>query len=1649
MRDQQTQKPYHLFKGMIQLVTFDFEKLFFQFNKEFHAFSESGWSLEAKTRGLFIDLSQVRWVELGAAAQTVLLVESAKLEGLKIYISLPLKKLSKGESEFLTRRTKISDEEFHKKTELFEGLRLSRELARNYLTTIQFQRAIDCPHVEIGEVTFLDDYPFESGESVGIVGIEESSSQEILKTMKRPEEVGYKFLIPLTWINVNEHDSNLDFIENKFTEILSQSDRGLDSIDAQAIKNVIINELLKNVKQHTSRNFALMGVALQPSKILFTDYFISCERNFIDNIHNLNTNYISIYFGDSGNGLCKKLNEAYKNASLNEKNTDYNIIKWSFNKWSTSKLDETIRGTKGLYRILRIINKYNGLMTIRTAKENAGFQKGGNVNSEFIFEEEKKVKNHLSWFPGTFLKMIFTPFKELTKFNISFTQNKNYKDYTWTTKTICLDSTKPSNTFKNDLSVKRIFKETKDNFLFLIDSQNSKLKNLDDIEEAIKNHLIYLSEARHPNGVIVYGFPGGWEKIESIVNSVNSMIQEKRFKTDIYAEAEHPDKEEIFDTVLVLGENRQYCWIGDDNDIMDCLNELYQSDYSEKNISELKAYNKLDLNRKTKVLQYFFSDDALVSLENNKILRYNFIGLKPHLSSKIHIRLNKISSAESKKFFYISPNLRKVKHWVNIENLIQEDLQRYALVLSIALKELIKDLPNNLSNYKILIDSHSSFKLAVEFSNWMGIPPKNIIIFNDEVDGKLPKRNPIFEEKDNVLILTTIISTKETAKRSIKAIIRDLANPIAVLSIINQSVDDPIRIWDIVIPVASLVNNVNFEITSEEISNLSFTPIYKSPIGYSDELFEEADDDDDDLYELIKNQKALHFNHLGKENGRHFTFYLNATRLLNNEVQSENLIYNKFNLRIEEWLNQSNENKFDIWRPAGDFKLLDPLNKISNKIYLHFTLLEGYSCNHVLEIKKSTNFGEWTFINPDENFEISSGNVVIIDWGSLTGNTIQQLLTLAVNAGYRKILVCVLFSQLPQKEEQFLKKIRQIDGFKLLKKNELFASTEVEKITADVSINFFYKLTLNNYESIDCPVCEQIHSLREFEIKSKHMANFNLSRREMLKIKDRDKTDLEPKDFYDSELDIDIILEMFKFRKLLEYSLLFTRKREELKNYLDKLLEGINEEKKNSKSNIYAVLFFLSVEIMWMQKPPLMFHSIRKILTQIAKTIAIWPIEESKKYFSDEQSIIRYKFAAISVLRSSNKVEFINSFDKIFLSSKNSDSYSNCLTQNLFFHTYSYIKKEYHKSHKHLDTVINNLSSIVLQNDLPTNIKQVIIYLKSYTEKRKFEFYIPTHSKMSIFSSFKKEIIENYGSSYKHNNVSDDFMEVKPVDYIEILTKFYKKDSTFQNIQQVTESPGFINWLNNVDKRWSDVASYLNRVVINHFGKLDNLLNSRSFSSIDTEFSLFIKQLLSEKKLFGVNDELTLQINEIISNPSILSDKKNFDRYMKTWDLYNQSFMYINKNSISLSCPLLRIAEQTPSKLFERINKAIIESRKIATLEKIKINFENYEIEEIMVFFPDNQLKHFLDQVFKYNLFTHHIEGEPINVKFDYIFEETENLILKIISTGTQPRKKNIGGLNNFIAEFALFDGHLNYEYDTFKKQFEIEIKLLIWENGI
>lgn len=1687
-------EPFHFIKGIKKLIPTIFESKYqdiFNPKKKYSFLNLEAWGKELVGRCLIIDLSQVTWVDFGAAAQLTLLIEWTQKKNINVTILLPFTRLSQGEKRHLSELEHINPEAYTEKKILFRSFVKRRRNALNYLENIGFIEAVKCNHITNSQVNFDYEYEFQADREKGkkkTEGIEylKRERQESEQDIKDPKELGYKNLIPLSWIDKSGKSDYFKDYESLINKILTNAERGIEHIDAKTIINVILSELTKNVAEHANTTHALIGAALQTTNALNNEFHLECEREFFKWFKSSKSNYIAIYFGDTGQGLINTLKKAKKKPTSVITDTDY--IHWSFDKWSTSKENEPIRGTKGLYRINRIINKYDGLVTIRTSNTIAGFQKGG-----YIVSNEIISKKTYALFPGTFLRLHLVPFKEIIKLNINphyIQTDTGEKKYLWLTKFIELTSVQIDENSFNKEKIQNYFTLNQShkkitNLLLILQIDTEKINSLELKKEIFKKVFFNLSHVRHPGAIVLYiiGKPHNlsWDLIELEADSQNCI---KKFEKESQ-EIEHYSNEEVHDPVLILGEKRQFCWVGVENKLfLDALNKLYGSSQKSINLEDIIEKDKSTSEVITRLKQFFAGEEALAYLneKNNINLRFNFRDLKEYYIDKLTQYIHELKeSNKPSKDYYLTPNLKLVKNWININDILKDkdraETFGYAFVLSTLFEEHFpkQNYEPKSKPLKILIDNYECYELAVEFGKFNGIPIERIIKLYEEVDGRLPRRTAIFDEKDRVIILTTIISTRETILRSIKTILRDKAKPIVVISLIDFNKNDNNKntyeaVWGNKVRVISLYNEIT-DIQSHSKIEPTFyiEPFTNKKIKATDFEHDEKNQNTKFPERLIEECDALHFNHVGKENGRHFTFYLSAKRLLEKNIISDDsskafvTILERYKKEINDWLAKENIKDFEIWKISYEIKHAHPASVISYKLEAQYKS----QCKGIVNIQRSGAFGEMNYSLPF-NYNSKSKNIIFIDWGTMTGKTIQQVINLTPGIEKTNVLCCILFNQLPYNEHVFLSKLSQL--LENIEKpindqgqQKLFIELKQTKPSiseSKISIKFLYDLPLFFYEQVECPVCEHRQALREFVIQAEYMDDFFDKRKEILKIKDRKITDEKPVDFYGEDenhrMSSKQIIKMFEFKLLLKNALTSTHYRNEVRKKILKITDNesneLDNQRKDIDSDLYAILYFLSVEIMWMQKPPLSFKLLREEITKMALAIATWDIQEMKQINgSRDELIIRYKFSAISVLRSSDKVSFINNIENIFKSTYyNEDRVSMSLSQNLFYHIHSYLKRKYHQDKNQLEKIISQLNSILEKYNLPGGILFVVQYLRFFSEQKKIEL---TYGELDIYETVRSFVnLVNKSFNPKgdgdierdHNSVTNSYKnKIYPFYLIELIRNHQNLPDSRSKFIKLTSEGAFNAWRNELGESWDTLArNYVNHVTF-HLNKMKSLFNTSVFKKY-SDLVQVINDCTKNKIYFGYNDMFTLNcINNIMNDSMILLNKNFFDDFINIYNYYLRLFFDYNKYNKSSSSSVISLAYQFPSEYATILEEVIGFSKEKLHNKSIDLKVEkNIEPNNLKLFVPIDLLRELLEQIFCYNIIKHNPQKI---VKIFIEYEKTKNEI-KFYTYGTSPKGKNDGGLKNALNEIEFYYmGKTSNFYDHNNKRNVSSLKCKIW----
>ncbi|MBI1286129.1 MAG: hypothetical protein GC178_00980 [Flavobacteriales bacterium] len=1637
-------------------------------------FQNGVWSVQTKEHGLLVDLSQLRWVEFGAAAQLLLLIESALKQDVSVDIAMPLDQPSSGENKKMLE-IQISNPRVHRQMQNVVG---QRRVARNFLYHIQFERAAMCYHVETGDVRIIRKCDFRSGKPLIYDEqnvLERANVTESDFESKKTDEISYKAIVPLTWVQELEDSLEVKNLKEFLHDIIGNEEKGLAKIDARSITGVVLNELVKNLKEHanplgeSSTTHALLGVILLPNSVI-DENSVGNNESFFSWLKEGYDHHLEIYFGDTGQGVVNSLKKQFALSEQSSTMTDDNIVLWAFDKWYSRK-SERFRGTKGLYRIQRIVNKYDGLMSIRSARVEAGYQKGG-----YDGPARKFSANELGYMPGSFIKMTMVPYRELAKVNPPLTTPTGKTPGVIVERVeITANDLRVDNFFeKQHIELEDRFKSIKDRtatvFIFL----DFKLESIQPIsEKLVEDILNSLTQLRHPNPLVVYGFPEqyGYEKLEGCTDSVNEYLRRTLVESGLNFNEEDstiqdPESfdsefENIADPILVLTKEGEHSWCGIYQDeIMELLKVLssegkveatsYLSNKGGNEILEIKKF----VNNDPLVHQYANVDGKLIWE-----LLYGLNGLIRYYGDKLIQELEKQVSEQKKGYCDISPNLSWVKRWVNMETLLEFEEDGFGIALTLLFKSRHGNARIDLKSIKILVDNEEARKIAKPFCKWMGIDVDKIVVLSDEVDRRIPRRSPIFSRGDQVLILTTLISSFETVNRLAKTVYRGLAHPIAILGLVQPKTQGSVNIW----------GHDELEILSLAEYDLSVTPMmesiksgvkfiepysYESIIAKTKEALISTDlghrnQDLDEVLEMVEKGSALHFSHVGKNAGRHFTFYLSAIDFL---AKNDEVIMQRYYDEIDSWAESQGIEDFEIWTPTPVLKVnhLEQISKHLEERY-HKYSAELAVCVARKVIKRNNVLGNWVFYNEKMHRGSKSDNVLIIDWGSLNGTTVQQMVNFAASEAKTNIKVCILFSQLWKPEQEMLEKIVQVKRNPRVENIpvDIFTnsvkvaeSESVEDLSSTVSVKFLYRLPLRYFEMEECPVCAQIEALKQFEVPNKLINDFNVSRKERLQIRDRTtEVNHRPRDFYGEQLTGSIISEMMKFKVLLDEALLSTEKRFLVVEHLRKLEEGFQVGKIQGNTVVQAVIYFLSVEKIWMHRPPLEFRIARDLIAQISLKIALAESTPMQQQLKTRSNVVRIKFAAVTVLRSADKVLFIENLGGIFRSAFIEEKFSEAIVQNLFYHLHSFITRDYHSSQEYYDTIIQELNDIRLIEGISDSMQDATQFLELITEKRKTGLRIPFDSKLAVVKSLMVQRKRNFDRKYNHYDIIERYRALSPA-YRGKIENFIQG---VNNDQSFVTTDYFQSWCQKLMTDWKYVAQYLNDVIFGHLEKIKDLFDSKSFN-VYYMFRRDLEEAMRPGVVIGSNDDFTILVKLIQDEPSVLLEKNVFEKYIGLLESMYVNYLRFDKRQLENNSVLNTILSQLNVDLVDNVNHAL-ESFKAICKTGLDYSFSRDEATIYQAFIFEPLLKNLLQHIFEDNIHEKDEDEQsqtPLSVQVS--LKQIDNSFeLLIENSVSDPEQKNnlMGGLSKWREQILDFDGELKWGFNKDRTKFYRQIILL------
>lgn len=1542
-------EPITIARGLRYLVPSRFESALL--GSHIYTRKDSGWTPAAKRRGLLFDLSRVEYVDLGAVVQLVLLIESALRDGLNVVVATPIVRFRYREQLFLAERSDLEAP-------------LARRLARRvkclkFLRYIRFFDALQAPHFQDFPGSFEIFFEFdpkdksESVEELIASRPESTSPVDDVATIEH-EEALYRYCFPLTWLdgsNVGKYQEIGRFL----AAVLGERSRGLAGPDAQTIANVILHELVENVLVHseTSR-WALVAALARPSTapMVLADVLKS-EQEYFHWCSQQEVPMVDVVIGDSGIGVPTSLMAAFRQRAPNlvakkgpRIHQDAEVMRWAFDRWSTRRSSDLARGTRGLYRVDRVVKKYQGLVTIRSEDLLVGRDHGGPS-----FDRELDSRHRLSRIPGTILRLrmpataISYRHRRPTE---SSRRNLDFRLVEMGKLEVSGFSPEALKRLQTALSVHDVSRD-----MCVIAVVDGGPEDSHSLQSALRQSV----EIRHPATLVVAGLPGGWNLIDNAIDAINAEHERDERNVEAISRRDWG----TWDPVLVIGPMGEGGWVGASADLLRMIQRLETE--GPQSVSDVELMRSSEALAET-TLRQIHSDKSLFSFDSGNGIHLK-ITSNVILQTFSRLLAEHVARGEAGVVDYgrlmCTPSLHVVRRWLHVDEVVNA-IGGPRIVMMALFKRLVDQLKwrgTQGPNF-VITDSTNYLPNVALLQEYLGIDQRLRDVVPGETAAPIPPMVRLIPRDSRVLLHSDIVSSGETIRRCARQALRDGAQVLAISCVIDArlSRDKGVEVWGLEIPVIAL-SGIDLLVKDGEaggwISPVTFEPEHEfaSKEEPNFPIAPEA------LDELIREQNALYFSHVGRPIGRHFTFYIDGTRLLSSAVVRE-----AFNKSISDWVGHDGSAKpidpsrgIEVWYVQSE-PSLTASKRIADNLQA-----QRNDIRHCRPIRRRHAYGQWVFAE-GEPTSILTSDVVVVDWGALTGNTIIQMIRLAAERGAERVLACVFLSQLSKDDERLLTMLEelsvpisayptpQVDLFSdshPLQQSAKSPSPPTRKIA--VRVRFLARFPIEAYNASDCPVCQQLGRLSRETYPSDIFERF-AHRQERDRLVQRSlETTLQdpPKDLDNRPIPADSLLWMSSLRRRLVEAMSWTQKRVRISNELDDILEAARRVANPDKQHAIWLMHFLSIESQWLRKPPLYLWHLREQIANIALEVSL-----------DKSLPEIDRINAVVVMRTCSKPIFAVSLGIVFESAERCPD----LMIQLLYDAFTYLTRPYHQQAKVFEPIEKSLVLVTRYCDRPElrsgEIAEAALRLRrrAQAELAKAHAHTSVDGHGSHASRAWGQLRDLFGSRYEqHDPVPESMRRLRPTsNEIDAIDEFLKQ----QILGGKSELPEkIVLWIRSLERTWNVCLNFLDNQVMPFL-----VLVRPAFCGEDAERKLKIEtreRLLlfidkSKQDIIPIAESsFSILVRQLARDPKEFLTQSNWERYRRDCDWFWNEILRPQTDDGNMA-PVISFLMAAPAELVSTFNEVWEELGRVS-VGKIRIKFDELSGRKWAVYCPEELLR--------------------------------------------------------------------------------------------
>ncbi|WP_146108215.1 hypothetical protein V5P93_003640 [Actinokineospora auranticolor] len=1134
--------------------------------------TESGaWRPGVLKGGLWLDLTAVEFAHLGALARILLLLDAAVRDGVGATVVLPTGVFGARDRWLADTGAAPVPDQFLRRA---ARQARSRAEARGFLRHSGFDDALRAPHWPPGAVTVLD---------------AEGATAETPPTPATvPVDGGIRFpgapqerrVLPFQWLH-HDAGTGLGLPEALAGITRRLSDMGLPAADAWAITHALVVELVDNIGKH-----ARVGPSDPPyalvAAILVNEGLYATRRTDLPRSgaaladvlrEGGDRRVLDLLVGDSGTGLVARSASAPADEAGD-------AILAAFDRKHAAGVPVRREGN-GLWRVGRLASGYRGLVQVTTAGTTAGKSYLDPDTEEHVFEGDQLVA------PGTLVEASL-----LIAGTPEPVRGKPWRG-------------RPASTVDDDGPMAVV---------------PCDLDGADGIGDADRTCLRKAVRANNRAGVVVVvpvtpprlsdsALKTALARVLDTVSAIPDQVPLAVVLPDagvrildlcVAGINSHEDAQSWWpaprSAVLVMGATGTPRWCGGParlRAVLDALTELggaltHQVLRSRTGASEV-AHQELCA----------------------------WLGRYPHLLSVtdtgIALRVSPGDAAHAMRHWargrlaetirdagpgvtaghFRTPTLRHTNRWIRVRTLLDEVVGTATAGWVLArMVEERADLhgPENRAVARVV--NTATEPLAGQLSEclWIGgrfyAMPGELDLDGVAVSEQVPQHA-------EVVLCADILSTENTVRRAAAAIAARQAVVVAVACVVDsRDHDRQIRIFNRDVPVVSLVSvDISAGPTPESPKPVDVDPLLLEPVrpraarrAYLDE--------ETLLGWLARDPDWLRLGHFDRApRNRHFSAYLRFDRLLRTPAVATRMrdaVRGALDDTAGLWRAGLSADPFatcEIWYPEApdDFSAL--LDLVGDAL-----AADGRRVTHRRLVPRAVAGTRWSYPTALD-VDAPPGAVVAVDAGSLTGNSIVQLIRLAVSAGATAVVVIVALNQLDDRDADAmlaLSSMRPDDG-----------GTPVP-----VQVRFLANSSLTGLSVRNCALCETRDRADE------HLRTAPAVLRSHVRVL-RERTRLRPlregfgtppTDLFDVPVNGTDLADYLRWRTLLDRALRVTEARQTVVDKLSGLtrVTHVGPGGTWSRANLVRLI---AAEQQWLKLPPLRHAAPRALLGEVCATI--------------------------------------------------------------------------------------------------------------------------------------------------------------------------------------------------------------------------------------------------------------------------------------------------------------------------------------------------------------------------------------------------------------------------------------------------------------